>query len=42
MSEFRKLTDAEIASLERAANTASDWSEVEVTADFSPAERNKP
>lgn len=38
MSEFRKLTDAEIASLERAANTAADWSEVEVTADFSPAQ----
>ncbi|WP_418979146.1 DUF4954 family protein [Alistipes sp.] len=38
MSEFRKLTDPEIASLERAANTAADWSEVEVTADFSPAQ----
>lgn len=38
MSEYRTLTAAEIAALEAAANTAADWSTVEVAADFSPAQ----
>lgn len=38
MSEYRTLTAAEIAALEAAANSAADWSTVEVAADFSPAQ----
>ncbi len=38
MSEYRKLTASEIAALEAASNTAADWTGVEVTADFDPAQ----
>ena len=38
MSEFRKLTSAEIVALEAAGNSAADWGCVEVARDFAPAQ----
>lgn len=37
MKEYRKLTEVEIASLKTNMCTAEDWSDIEVSPDFSPA-----